>query len=208
MLRTMTLLAAVSAATIAFAQQKPPAGSPPPPAQAQQPAQQQGQPPGPPPKPTPQQTAEDVKALHACIALKSPEGELPPEGPQREKIIKEAEGGPQACVGAVIEACQKAGGAEEACTLREATAWLAATALDKEDEKRFGAKNAGVYKAAQSKILPNAVALCKAAASVSAWGADAIKANSKDLVFDLTQPCVMDAVVQQSLIILVNKRGN
>ncbi len=206
MIRTITLLAAVSFATLALAQAPkqaaPAAGQ----SQAAPPAGQQ--PSGPPPKPTPAQTQADVQAIHACINLKAPEGEPPAEGtPEREKMMKETEGGPQSCVGSVTEACQKAGGNEEACTLREATAWLASTALDKETEKKFGPKNVGVYKAASSKIMGNAVALCKAAASVSAWGAEAIKTNSRDLEFDLMQPCVFDAVVQQSLIILVNKRG-
>ena len=202
MIRTLTLIASISLAATALAQapkQAPPAGAAP----SQQ--EQQG---APPPKPTPQQTQADVQMIHACINTKSPEGELPAEGPEREKIMKETEGGPQACVGSVIEACQKAGGNEEACLLREATAWLASTNLDKPTETKFGAKNVGVYKAASTKIMANAVALCKAAASVSAWGGDAIKTNSRDLVFDLMQPCVFDAIVQQSLIILVNKRGS
>ena len=204
MIRSLTLLAAISLATIAFAQgQKPSAPTPgaPPPGAQEQPA-------GPPPKPTRQQTQADVQAIHACINLKSPEGELPPEGPEREKVMKESEGGPQSCVGSVIEACQKAGGNEEACMLREATAWLASTNIDKATETKFGARNAAAYKAASTKIMANAVALCRAAAAVSAWGAEAIKTNSRDLVFDLMQPCVFDAIVQQSLIILVNKRGS
>lgn len=194
--------AAVIASTGAtMAQNQPPGPG------GQQAAPGQEAPPPPPVKPTPQQTAADVQSIHACINVKSPDGELPPEGPAREKVMKDAEGGPQACVGAIIEACQKSGATEETCMLREASAWLASTNIDKATETKFGAKNAGVYKAASTKIMANAVALCKAAASVSNWGADAIKTNSRDLVFDLTQPCVFDAIVQQSLIILVNKRG-
>lgn len=155
-----------------------------------------------------QQVRADVQTILACIDKKSPEGELPPEGPARDKIMQEAEGGPQACAGLVIEACQTAGGQEEACLTREANAWLASTALDAETEKRIGPKNATIYKAASTKIMGNAIALCKAAAAVSAWGAEAIKADSKDLVFDVTQPCVFDAIVQQSLVILVNRRGS
>ncbi len=155
-----------------------------------------------------QQVRGDVKAILACIDKKSPEGELPPEGPARDKLMQEAEGGPQACVGLAIEACQKAGGQEEACLTREAKAWLASTALDPETEKRVGPRNATIYKAATTNIVSNAVALCKAAAAVSAWGAEAIKTDSKDLVFDVTQPCVFDAIVQQSLVVLVNRRGN
>ena len=204
MIRSLTLIAACTAATLALAQQPrqsaPPPGAPPPGAQQQ--------PSGPPPMPTAQQTAADVQAIHACINLKSPEGELPPEGsPEREKIMKESEGGPQSCVGSVIEACQKAGGNEEACSLREAIAWLKSTDIDKATETKFGARNAGVYKAASTKIKANAIALCKAAASVSAWGAEAIKKNAPEAQMDIDHPCVFDAVVQQSLIILVNKRG-
>lgn len=202
----ISLIATMSVATFALAQAPKQPAAPPSGQQQAQPAQQQ--PSAPPQKPTPQQTQADVESIHACINLKSPEGELPPEGPAREKIMKEAEGGPQSCAGTIIEACQKAGGQEDSCMLREATAWLASTNLDKATETRVGAKNVGVYKAASTKIMSNAVALCKSAASVSAWGADAIKTNSRDLVFDLTQPCVFDAIVQQSLIILVNKRGN
>ena len=196
----LTILAALSLATTAFAQA--PKQAAPPPAGRQEPS-------GPPQKPTPQQTQADVQAIHACINLKSPEGEPPKEGsPEHEKMMKETEGGPQACAGSVAAACQTAGGEEETCVLREATAWLASTTLDKATETKFGAKNAGVYKAASAKIMANAVALCKAAAAVSAWGADAIKTNSKELVFDLSHPCVYEAIVQQSLIILVNKRGS
>ncbi len=72
--------------------------------------------------------------------------------------------------------------------LREATAWLASTNIDKATETKFGAKNAVVYKAASSKIMANAVALCRAAASVSNWGADAIKTNSKISFLILCSP--------------------
>jgi hypothetical protein len=202
-LAALAFAAMIASASASFAQNKPAAPGGP---QGGPPAQQEQQP-APPVKPTPQQTAADVQSIHACINIKSPEGDLPPEGPARDKVMQEAEGGPQACVGTIIEACQKAGGSEETCMLREATAWLASTTIDKATETKFGAKNAGVYKAASSKIMANAVALCRAAASVSNWGADAIKTNSKELVFDVMQPCVFDAIVQQSLIILVNKRG-
>lgn len=197
----LALAAALITGGAALAQKQPPAPA------AQQAEPGPGQAPAPLVKPTPQQTQADVRSILACIDLKSPEGELPPEGPARDKVIQDAEGGPQACVGSIIEACQKEGGSDDSCVLREATAWLASTNLDKATETRVGQKNVAVYRAASSKIMANAVALCRAAAAVSNWGADAIKANSRDLVFDMSQPCVFDAIVQQALIILVNRRG-
>ena len=67
--------------------------------------------------------------------------------------MQEADGGPQSCIGLIVEACQTAGGEEEACTAREGNAWLAATNLDAATAAKIGEKNAGVYRATQSKII-------------------------------------------------------
>lgn len=153
------------------------------------------------------QGKKDVSAIKACIDQKAPTGDIPEKGPERDKIMKEAEGGPQACVGIIVEGCLQGGGKEEACYSREAKAWLAAIVLDKKTAARVGKKNVDIYNAAAKNVEKSAAALCRAAVAVSAWGAEAIKKGEK-MPFDASNPCVYEAIAQQSLTILVNQRGS
>ncbi len=200
MLRTIAAaVIAFSCVSFAAAQQGKPQPLPKPQAQAPQAQAPQAQ-------ATETQLDKDVEIIFACLERKAPE-DVPESGPKRDKILADAEGGPQSCVGLVIEACQKAKGKEEDCLARETSAWLASLELDDETAKEVGDKNVNVYKEAASRIEAHAVALCRAAASVSGWGSEAIKTDAKDLVFNRANPCVFDAVAQQALIILVGQRG-
>lgn len=153
-----------------------------------------------------EQLEADVENIFGCLEVKAPE-DVPEKGPEREKVLAAAEGGPQSCIGNIVEACQKAKGKDEDCMMREARAWLASLELDEETAKEVGEKNVAVYKAAVAKIEENALAMCRAAASVSAWGSEAIKTDSKELNLNHAHPCMFDAIIQQALIILVNQRG-
>lgn len=192
MLRILVLALSIAFAPAVFAQAgKPPAKPQPLPSAAQ---------------PAASQADKDVETIFACLDVKAPE-DVPEKGPERDKILAAAEGGPQACIGQIIEECQKAKGKEDVCIAREASAWLNALNLDDETRKEAGEKNVAVYNEAATRIEAHALALCRAAASVSGWGSEAIKTDSKELVFNRSHPCMLDAIVQQSLIVLVNQRG-
>jgi|GEM_PF-2757625 len=147
----------------------------------------------------------DAEALLECVSRKAgPEGDLPPAGELRSRMLKEMEGGPQACVGQVRQVCVEAGGDHHDCSRRETAAWLEALKRDPGDGR---AANHGKWLAAVRPIRGQAVALCQGAAALSAWGYDTVRRTGS---YDagLLAGCVMDAVAQQALILLVTVRGN
>jgi len=158
------------------------------------------------PAPAATQLESDVDTIMGCLDVKAPEDVLE-KGPERDKILAAAEGGPQSCIGTIVEACQKAKGKDDECMMREVRAWIASLELDEDTAKEAGEKNTAIYKAAVAKIEEHALAMCRAAASVSAWGSEAIKTDSKELNLNHAHPCMFDAIIQQALIILVNQRG-
>lgn len=152
------------------------------------------------------QTRSDDQTVLACVEMKSPEG-IPASGPLREKILREMQGGPQACIGVIRNTCRRVGQPADECNRREATAWLRALRINPEDRKAYGAKNIGVFDAGVKRIEANATALCRSAASVSAWGREMIKTGSSAVRFDRSHPCVMELIAQQTLAVLVHRRG-
>lgn len=152
------------------------------------------------------QGASGVQTIIDCVDRKSPEG-IPASGPLREKILREMQGGPQACIGVIRNACERAKRPFDECIRLEATAWLRALQLDADSRKQYGAKNIAVYDAGVKRIEANAVALCRSAAAVSAWGGDMIKTGKMTVKFDRSHRCVMEMIAQQALAVLVNRRG-
>lgn len=151
----------------------------------------------------------DVSALAACVDRKAgPEGDLPPPGPQRERIVAAMAGGPQSCVGLVYKECVASTKDARSCNRREAQAWMDALKLSSEDRKRFGRANLEAHASAVNRVRAQARALCRAAASVSAWGSGAIADGSFNRGDFDTSRCEREAIAQQALIILVTSRGN
>lgn len=150
--------------------------------------------------------AADAEQIASCVSTKAgPEGDLPPAGPLRDRFLKEMEGGPAACIKLVQNACDKAGGAVNACIARESRAWLRALALDKDTPAT--ARSKAIWSAAASRIRAQAIALCEGAAALSAWGGETVKQKGK-YGMDLGNGCVRDAIAQQAIILLVHVRGN
>ena len=148
----------------------------------------------------------DSGMLAHCVAGKAgPEGDLPPPGPVRDRIVKEMEGGPQACIGRVSGPCEAAAGPDARCVQRESRAWLNTMVL--ETGGRWHARNKAVWTRAASTVQAQAVALCEAAAAISAWGGAAVTKKGK-YGFSLNDRCVRDGIAQQVLILLVHSRGN
>ena len=141
-----------------------------------------------------------VERIQTCVDQKAPEG-LPTSGPLRERMMKEMEGGPQACVGLVQQAWEASGKPREACVALETKAWLAAL-----ETRDLTGKRAAVFRKGVGAIRAQAVALCEAAAAMSAWGGETVAAKGR-YGFGLESACVRDAVAQQALVILVNGRG-
>lgn len=152
------------------------------------------------------QVKADAEALQACVEEKAgPESDLPASGPLREKLVKQMEGGPQACVFLVRNACKAAGGDYDACAARESRGWLKAVAEVKGEH--LPEKNRAVWRAASGRLQAQAVAICEATAALSAWGAETVTRKGK-FGMGLTHPCVAEAIAQQAIIMLVQVRGN
>jgi hypothetical protein len=148
----------------------------------------------------------DARAIQACVSAKAgPEGDLPPEGPVRQRIMKEMEGGVQACVGVLQANCQAAGGEADACRTRESRAWLEALRLDAGATRNQ--KNRAIWTNAATRIRGQAIAMCEGAAAISAWGGARVAQRGR-YGMSLADACVRDAIAQQALIMLVNARGN
>lgn len=143
---------------------------------------------------------EAVQRIQACIEAKAPEG-LPTAGPLLERMKKEMEGGPQACIGLVQKACEATGAPTETCVARETRAWLAALTRD-----GLTGRRAAVWRKGVGAVRAQAVALCEASAAMSAWGGRTVGEKGR-YGFGLNSACVRDAVAQQVLIVLVNGRG-
>jgi hypothetical protein len=141
-----------------------------------------------------------VERIQTCVSQKAPEG-LPTDGPLRARMLKEMEGGPQACIGLVQKDCEAAGKPREACVASETRAWLAAL-----ETRDLTGKRAAVFRKGAGAIRAQAVALCEAAAAMSAWGGETVASKGR-YGFGLDSSCVRDAVAQQALVILVNGRG-
>lgn len=149
--------------------------------------------------------ASDARELVACVSMKDgPEGDLPPAGALRSKILKEMEGGTQACIGLVRKACVEEGGEHQACSRRETAAWLDALKLDPKDSR---SANHPKWTVAAKAIRGQAHALCQGAAALSAWGYDTVRRTGSYSTENLSG-CIMDGVAQQALIMLVKVRGN
>lgn len=152
------------------------------------------------------QAAADAAALAVCIDEKSgPEGDLPSSGPKREKLLKQMEGGTQACLFLVRNACKEAGGDPDACTARESKAWLKAVADVKGEH--LPEKNRTVWRAAGGRLQAQAIAICEATAALSAWGAEKVTQKGR-FGMGLSHPCVAEAIAQQAIIMLSQVRGN
>lgn len=155
------------------------------------------------------QSSSDVDRLNVCVDMKAgPEGDLPPAGPLRDRIVAEMAGGPQACVSIIYDECMKASKDARACNRREAQAWIDALKLSSESRKRFARRNIEVYTVAINRIRGQARALCHAAAAVSAWGSEAISNGSFERGNFDTSRCEREAIAQQALIVMVTSRGN
>ena len=148
----------------------------------------------------------DAQTIHTCVSAKAgPEGDLPPEGPVRTRILKEMEGGVQACIGMLQANCQAAGGAADACRTRESRAWLEALRLDAGATRNQ--QNRAIWTNAAIRIRGQAIAMCEGAAAISAWGGERVARRGR-YGMSLSSECVRDAIAQQALIMLVNARGN
>ena len=153
----------------------------------------------------PAQLKGDARKLLDCVSKKAgPEGDMPPDGALRAQFLKEMEGGPQACIGFVEEPCAKAGGDSLKCIGREARAWRE-TLIN--DRTGIASKNQALWRAAASRTSGYAIALCEAAAAVSAWGSRKVTDKGK-YGFTLESKCVRDGIAQQAILLLVNARGN
>ena len=141
-----------------------------------------------------------VERIQTCVEQKAPEG-LPTDGPLRARMLKEMEGGPQACIGLVQKDCEAAGKEREACVAAETRAWLAAL-----ETRDLTGKRAAVWRKGVGAIRAQAIALCEASAAMSAWGGQTVAAKGR-YGFGAGSVCVRDAVAQQALVILVNGRG-
>jgi hypothetical protein len=147
----------------------------------------------------------DAAALLECVAKKAgPEGDIPQSGPMRAQILKEMEGGPQACIGIIETPCERAGGDALRCLGREARAWKETLS---DDHASVGARNRAIWRAAAARTTGQAMALCEAAAAISAWGSEKVTAKGK-YGFTLESKCVRDGLAQQAILLLVNARGN
>ena len=152
------------------------------------------------------QTQADSETLAWCVADKAgPEGDLPPSGPARDRIVKAMEGGPRTCIGLIAAPCETAAGPDARCVRRESRAWLNTIIL--ETGRRLPARNKAVWGRAVSAVQAQAVALCEAAAAISAWGGAAVTKKGK-YGFSLDDRCVRDGIAEQALILLVRSRGN
>lgn len=146
----------------------------------------------------------DATRIAECVAIKAgPEGDLPPAGPRRDAIVMQMNGGPQACIGLIKEAC--AGGQSDPgdCFSRESSAWIRALDFD----SLRPARNRAAWRRATASIRAQAIRLCEGAAALSAWGADVVRHNGR-YGFTVRAECVRDAIAQQALLMLVNVRGN
>ena len=152
------------------------------------------------------QAQADSETLAWCVADKAgPEGDLPPSGPARDRIVKQMEGGPRACIGLIAAPCEAAAGPDARCVRRESRAWINTMIL--ENGRRLPARNRAVWGRAVSAVQTQAVALCEAAAAISAWGGAAVTKKGK-YGFSLNDRCVRDGIAEQALILLVQSRGN
>lgn len=149
--------------------------------------------------------ATDAQQLAECVNRKAgPEGDLPSPGALRTKILKEMEGGPQACIGLIRTACLEAGGDRLVCSRRETAGWLEALKPDPADGRKA---NHPKWNAAVKNVRGQAHALCQGAAALSAWGYDKVR-TSGSYSTDHLSGCIMEAVAQQAMIMLVHVRGN
>ena len=150
--------------------------------------------------------AMDARSLIECVSTKAgPEGDLPPPGALRTRMLKEMEGGTQACIGLIRRACVEAGGDHQACSRRETAGWLEALKRDDPNDNRKA--NIPRWNAGVKNIRGQAGALCQGAAALSAWGYETVRSKGSYSTEDLSG-CIMEAVAQQSLIMLVHVRGN
>ena len=141
------------------------------------------------------QLAADVQRLSACIDAAYPEGEAMPvpgqKPPQRPR--------PGACSGLVVAAC--GGGAT--CDARESRAWLHLARQSGANE--WAKKNAKYHAPVVAGLQRQAVAICTAAASASAWGNDQVPKGQYKPTLDT--PCVREAIAGMAIPLLGNARG-
>ncbi|MDP2355976.1 MAG: hypothetical protein Q8M31_07920 [Beijerinckiaceae bacterium] len=155
------------------------------------------------------QPPNDAERLALCVDTKAgPEGDLPPAGPVRDRLLAQMAGGPQACISLIYDECMKASKDSRACNRRESQAWIDALKLSGENRKRFARRNIEVYLTAINRIREQARALCHAAAAVSAWGSNAVASGTFERGDHDTTACQREAIAQQALVVLVTSRGN
>lgn len=146
--------------------------------------------------------AADADRLLACIDARTPpEGDLPPGG---GAVTGKVPGTPDDCAGLVYGDCLKAGTSEEACSRREALAWLRTHDLGAAEMTRFTPAQRMAYRRGVAGIRTQAEALCRATASVSAWGAS----RDPTRPLGLTDACVRANIARATIYLHEHRRGN
>ena len=140
------------------------------------------------------QVEADAKRLYACIEAAYPEGEMMPTPGQKPP----ARTTPGSCSGLVALSCKPR------CEERESRAWLHLARQTLADDR--AKRNVRAHAPVIGGLQRQALAICTAAASTSAWGSDPVAKGAYKP--SLSHPCAREALAGMIIPLLGHARGN